>query len=342
MPEIKSVLFVPRTEGGELIKRLRKKEAELAEITEYRVKLVERSGTQIRKILCKKNPFAGQNCFREYCMICKEGGKGDCRRRNITYKTSCNNCRERNAASGISDNDENVASYIGESARSGAERSKEHVEDAKKEKEESHIHKHKLLEHPGEDVHFTMKVIKKHNSCFSRQVHESVLIEMAEKENLLNSKNSFNRCSIPRLTIENSERKPEPIEKDIPESEIADIFEKRKRIKLKQRYKEDNFNCDPPTKRRKFLTKDSFLIDSVCTEKKVLSDLCKDKFDKQHKQDCVPSFPIFTNKANSKQKPAQMKQKCRKKLIHPPKDYKFKSLSSYFAQSNHLQEENPS
>ena len=107
-PEIKSVLFVPRTNGGELLRRLRKRETELAGIFGYRVKLVERAGTQIRMILCKKNPFAGQNCLRDYCMICKEGGKGDCKRRNITYKTSCDNCRKRNAAAGVKDNDENV------------------------------------------------------------------------------------------------------------------------------------------------------------------------------------------------------------------------------------------
>ena len=35
--DIKSVLFVPRTDGGELLKRLRKKEADIAEITGYRV-----------------------------------------------------------------------------------------------------------------------------------------------------------------------------------------------------------------------------------------------------------------------------------------------------------------
>ena len=122
------------------------------------------------------------------------GGKGDCKRRNITYKTSCDNCKEKNASKGIKDNHENVGTYIGETARSGAERSKEHVEDAKKGKEESHIHKHTTLEHPGEDVTFSMKVIRKHKSCFARQVHEAVLIEMAERENLLNSKNTFNRC----------------------------------------------------------------------------------------------------------------------------------------------------
>ena len=33
-------------------------------------------------------------------------------------------------------------------------------------KEDSHIWKHKTLEHPDEEVTFTMKVIKKHHSSF--------------------------------------------------------------------------------------------------------------------------------------------------------------------------------
>ena len=121
-----------------------------------------------------------------------------------------------------------------------------------------------------------MKVLRKHRTCFSRQVHESVLIEMAEKRKLLNSKNTFNRCSIPRLSIENSVNNNE-VElkvKDIPEREIADMFEKRNRLKLKQRRPDhnSNFNWDHPSKRRKYFVEDSFSNASVCKDKKVKND----------------------------------------------------------------------
>ena len=65
VPRIKSVLFVLRTEKAELLKQLRSEEAKLSEFTGYRVKLVERSGIQLRRILCRTNPFAGQHCSRE-------------------------------------------------------------------------------------------------------------------------------------------------------------------------------------------------------------------------------------------------------------------------------------
>ena len=57
--KIKAVLFVPRTERGELLSRLKEEEAKLTDITGYRVKLVESPGTQLSRILCKRNPWAG-------------------------------------------------------------------------------------------------------------------------------------------------------------------------------------------------------------------------------------------------------------------------------------------
>ena len=92
--KIKAVLFVPRTERGELLSRLKEEEAKLTDITGYRVKLVESSGTQLSRILCKRNPWAGQDCGRPDCLVCGEGeaGGGDCRRRNITYVKTCINC----------------------------------------------------------------------------------------------------------------------------------------------------------------------------------------------------------------------------------------------------------
>ena len=60
--KIKAVLFVPRSEKGELLSRLKEEEAKLADITGYRVKLVESSGTQLSRILCQRNPWAGEDC----------------------------------------------------------------------------------------------------------------------------------------------------------------------------------------------------------------------------------------------------------------------------------------
>ena len=67
--------------------------------------------------------------------------------------------------------------------------------------EENHMMKHRVMDHPGENVIFRMKVLAKHRSAFERQVTEAVLIEMKEKDGLLNSKGGFNRCALPRIQV---------------------------------------------------------------------------------------------------------------------------------------------
>ena len=49
-----------------------------------------------------------------------------------------------------------------------------------------------------------MKVARKHTSALVRQVHEAVLIEMANENNdinVLNSRGEYNRCQLPRLGV---------------------------------------------------------------------------------------------------------------------------------------------
>ena len=192
--EVATVLFVERTWHGELARRLRQAETDLYNLTGDKIKIVERTGTTLKDLLHNTNPWAGQNCGRKGCMICLRGGEGsgDCRKRNVTYSTFCLPCQKE----GIS------SKYYGETARTGHERGLEHLRDYWKDQEDSHMSKHWLTVH-GHDQQkpeFGMKVIRSHKSAFSRQVHEAVLIEMAEG-GLLNSKGEFNRCEIPRLTV---------------------------------------------------------------------------------------------------------------------------------------------
>ena len=115
----------------------------------------------------------------------------------------CTNCvkirKEDNTA-------KEPARYIGESARSGYERGREHLDDYLHRREDSHMAKHSMLEHPGEEVTFKMKVLAKHKSAFEWQVTEAVLIEMGDDGRLLNSKGGFNRCVLPRLQVAMGDR----------------------------------------------------------------------------------------------------------------------------------------
>ena len=259
---------------------LRAEEQKLTEITGYKIKIVERSGDQIRRILCKQNPFEGAPCGRDYCMVCKPGGKGDCRVRNVTYQTTCDICKKRNEEAGVEDTEENVSKYVGETNRSAAERCREVLNDLKEQREDSHMYKHMTNEHPDTPVTFTMKVIKKHKSALERQVHESVLIEMKQEEgNILNSKSGYNRCLIPRLSIMMGDRVlSEEVDKTsqvYTEEEVETIFTDRARINRKSRDRGENNNNPqqnpPPLKRRKFKTSKLFSLgqpsSTVCERK---------------------------------------------------------------------------
>ena len=212
-----SVIFVPRTPGGELVTRLRQAEAELYNVTGDKIKFVEKSGAMLKNILHKNNPHAGESCGRLACLVCSGGaeGSGDCKSRNITYKTSCLAC----LANG------KEATYYGETCRTAYERGLEHSNDHISMKEDSHMHRHEALEHGDKKVEFSMKVIRQHKSAFQRQVHEAVVIEMNETKNILNAKGEYNRCSLPRLGTMLGER---------------EIKEKLDREKEVQRKVEDN------------------------------------------------------------------------------------------------------
>ena len=246
--QVKAVLFVPRTKGGELAKRLRTEEENLEGITGYRLKIVERSGKQVRREFCKSNPWAGTPCQRTGCLVCEqEGGEGDCRKRGILYKTTCLQCKGT----------DKEASYIGESARSGYERGLDHQRDYESMELDSHMMKHQILSHGElqEKLTFKMKILKVHTSAFMRQVHEAVAIEMNEKNNILNSKGGFNRCKLPRLSIKMGQAEVKDGEKvdAMNETEIEQEIERLRKEKKVRKKKEKDLDKsqEPPRKKKR-------------------------------------------------------------------------------------------
>ena len=195
-----TVLFVDQTPKGALAAVLRKKENELARITGWKAKVVEKSGTSLQQLLVKSNPWEGGHCGRQGCVPC--GTKADnskCFKRNILYETSCNICMREGK----------VEKYVGETSRSGFERGGEHVRDCKKKQEDSHMWKHMETVHGGVSTpDFSFKVVKTFQSALMRQVAEAVRIEKVGK--VLNSKGMYNRCSLPRLTVQQNDKIVEP------------------------------------------------------------------------------------------------------------------------------------
>ena len=88
-------------------------------------------------MLVKSNPWAGMLCGQTTCLLCETKEKTgqnlnqNCSKRNLTYQTWCNTCKERDGE-GMSDDELKSVSlytYIGETAKSARERGGEHVYD---------------------------------------------------------------------------------------------------------------------------------------------------------------------------------------------------------------------
>ena len=62
--EPKAVIFVPCTENGGLVRALREGEAQMEEITDVRLKFEEKAGSQLSRMICKTDPWAGKDCER--------------------------------------------------------------------------------------------------------------------------------------------------------------------------------------------------------------------------------------------------------------------------------------
>ena len=142
-----AVLFVDQTAGGELARRLQEAETRLGQMTGYRVRIAETSGSQLCRILPNTNPWSGRDCGRGGCYTCSQGGDSleDCKRRNVLYESICTECN-KDDGDGVTKRKQKLSDvsgiYVGETARSIFERTKEHWADRIAEKEDSHMVKH--------------------------------------------------------------------------------------------------------------------------------------------------------------------------------------------------------
>ena len=270
--EIKSVIFIQQTKDSKLVKWLREAEEKLGETTKYRIKFVEKVGEKLVDILCQSNPWKGNQCNREQCLLCdtkEETGKGkrqSCSTRNITYETWCGTCedrekekmekerieeenttvgeKERKRRSVTTRKEMRKHKYVGETGRSAYERGKEHQRDREKWDKGSHMLKHIVLAHEGEEeteIKFRMRIVKTHRSAFERQVFEGIRIQNERQiHDILNSKTEYNRCALPRLevnigNVKKTDRDKERKEEERKELEIEKKIEDMKKTRSTQR-----------------------------------------------------------------------------------------------------------
>ena len=238
-PRTVSVLFVPQTVGGELARRLKAAEEELSVLLKDKVKIVEQTGKTLKSVLVKADPSSAASCGRDKCVIClDEKQRGTCKVRSVTYQTSCQTCTGQGRE----------AVYIGESSRSVYERSLEHLEDYKKQREESHMYTHAIEAHSmDEKPLFNIKVLKNHRSALYRQVHEAVLIAKHHPITL-NSKIEYNRCLLPRLTVMMGRKNVEDTENVIVEEKPS---EEEKTLELNNKRRKTEGPEKPPRQKKR-------------------------------------------------------------------------------------------
>ena len=68
---MKGVMFIPHTHHSELAGDLRDTENKFEEMTDYRLKMVEKAGVKVGDILTDSDPWCGQDCSRETCWLCE-------------------------------------------------------------------------------------------------------------------------------------------------------------------------------------------------------------------------------------------------------------------------------
>ena len=139
-------------------------------MTGYRLKIVEKGGAKLVDLLHKANPWAGQDCGRVRCLLCKtkqregKNNSQDCTRRNCVYETYCITCKDRQdkrieekyMEMGKKKVEEEKRKekryiYIGETNHSVYERGLEHLNDIPAYKTSSHMLRHLLDVHEEEE-----------------------------------------------------------------------------------------------------------------------------------------------------------------------------------------------
>ena len=198
---VKAAMFVPYTPHSKLASELRDLEFEMEKIIGYRLKIVERSGDKLEDLLTSSNPWKGKICERPDCMLCEtkmrtnKNLKQECNKRNLVYETKCQTCYDRDTEKIEKDESkdekekkklkENIREYkyIGETARSIYERTREHLSDMQQLKPCSHLLKHVLDQHEDEkpeEIVLNARVLSYCRSSYERQILESV--KSREKE----------------------------------------------------------------------------------------------------------------------------------------------------------------
>ena len=178
-----TVMLVQPTDGSELKKRIQ----QLARKNGVKMKIVEKAGLTVKKVLQRSNPFGKKVCGRDDCGVCEWGKPGECKTRGCVYQLRCK---------------QDGRKYRGQTGRSVYERVKEEVRDWRGRSEKSPLWRHSEIYHNGENFDLEVKVTDK---CFGkpskRMISESVMIEQLRDDETMNGKQEWTYVKLNKVQV---------------------------------------------------------------------------------------------------------------------------------------------
>ena len=96
--DVETVMFVPSTPRGELVKLMRETDRNFRTGTTIKqIKFVERAGPSVRDVLVSSNPWGDLKCGRDGCLVCRgeKGGIGSCMKEGVLYSIKCMECKSK-------------------------------------------------------------------------------------------------------------------------------------------------------------------------------------------------------------------------------------------------------
>lgn len=94
-------MFAPYSTNSELAKKIKEAECKMESLTGYKPNVVERAGSKLEDLLHRSDPWRGEDCGRDRCLLCKTKEKTgklktqDCKKRSLVYEMWCGKCLDR-------------------------------------------------------------------------------------------------------------------------------------------------------------------------------------------------------------------------------------------------------
>ena len=180
-----SVMFVPATPNSQLSRQIQ----EIVDASSVKIKVVERAGTKVKKLLQKNNPFKKKTCSDNKCFVCSTTQEGNCRKSGVTYAIDCEGDCEGDV-------------YHGETHANGYTRGLQHTNDYRRYERGSVMWKHCQKKHNGVEQQFVMRVVDYvREDPTMRQILEAVRINDVSERHRINDKEEWIVGKIPSVTV---------------------------------------------------------------------------------------------------------------------------------------------